>query len=915
MFRNLITRHPVPFDAEAGARAAADVPVDAGDLVAGAAGCSPYLATLIARERDWLADLWDNDPEAALDDILTMLAQAEGDASVALRVAKRRVALLVGLADLGGVWPVMRATAALTRFADAALGKALSVSLTKAAKGPVTGDGGLVAIAMGKMGAGELNYSSDIDLVLLFDEGRYDPGDYAEARAILLRVARRAMALLSDITAEGYVFRTDLRLRPDPASTPIVLSMEAAERYYEAMGRTWERAAWIKARAAAGAIAAGEGFLDRMTPFVWRRHLDFAVVEEAHDMRRRIRDHKGLAGEWQVPGHDVKLGQGGIREIEFLTQTQQIIAGGRDPSLRVRGTLEGLDRLVDAGWVAAGDRDVLTVQYRHLRAVEHRVQMVQDAQTHRIPKDAEGLRRLACFMGTDDTDAFVADLRDRMRAVEAITDPSFATPDRHEGPTAIEGAEAITDRWTTYPALRSGRARTIFARLRPGLLAALSAAARPEEALAAFDGFLRGLPSGVQLFSLFEANPRLIALLADICATAPDLARHLSQHAEVLDAVIDGSFLAPLPEEWEAPALDPAEFEESMTVLRRWHREEHFRIGVHLLRRLVDPGTAGTAYAALAQAVLSASWDVALAETARRYGRVPGLRLAALGMGSLGVGRLTARSDLDLVILHDGAEADAVSDGRRQLGPGQWAARFTQVLITVLTAPMGEGRLYEVDMRLRPSGKQGPVATPLSGFVSYQATEAWMWEHMALTRARAIAGDDELRAAAEDARRAAIRESRFSHDEVVSGLAGMRARLADAGRTGAGLSVKSGPGRMQDIELAAQAHALIAGAAERGVAEQLSVDGWLDAAARADLVAAHRLLSRVQQVLRLLTGDDPPGDLGAGGDAFLAKAVGMDDAAAVSAACDVVAAQAAEHVDAALARAGVMAEPLGEAGE
>ncbi|MEM9796442.1 MAG: glutamine-synthetase adenylyltransferase [Pseudomonadota bacterium] len=901
-----VTRAPIPFDPEAGCRAveAVSPPAAARDLVAGAAGCSPYLAGLLMRERDWLPRLWEMGVDAAMDEIVAEIGTVEGEPKAALRQAKRRAALTIALADLGGLWPTMAVTGALTRLADAALSKCLTFALDRHRKGPVCGDGGLVAMAMGKMGAGELNYSSDIDLILLFDESRYDPNDYADARAVLLRAARTAMAQMSDITSDGYVFRTDLRLRPDPGSTPIVLSMEAAERYYEAVGRTWERAAWIKARPAAGAVAAGEAFLERLAPFVWRRHLDFAALQDAHDMRLRIRGHKGIHEDWAVPGHDVKLGQGGIREIEFFTQTQQIISGGRDPRLRVRGTLDGLDRLVETDRLQAQTRDELSDIYRYLRDVEHRLQMVQDAQTHRLPIEAEGLRRIACFMGQGDARAFADDLRARFAAVARIVEPSFRPASAAASTETIEGAEAVTARWETYPALRSERARAIFDRLRPGLLAALARAARPGEALAAMDEFLRGLPAGVQILSLFEANPKLVSLLADICATAPDLARYLSRHAEVLDAVLDGTFLAPLPDDFAAPEMEIADYEGCLIRLRRWHRDTHFRIGVHLLRGLAAPDAAGRAYAALAEGTLRAAWAVAHGETVRRYGAVPGLRLAGLGMGSLGSGSLTSRSDLDLVILHDGAAAGAVSSGRRGLAPAQWAAKFTQVLITTLSAPTGDGKLYEVDMRLRPSGRQGPVATALSGFRSYQAQEAWVWEHMALTRARAVAGDPEVAEAAEAARRAVIRASRFDRMHVLAELAGMQARLREAGRAGAGLSVKTGPGRLQEIALAAQAHALIAGAEVRDVPGQLAAAGWLPVAAREALAAAHGLLSDVQQVTRLLTSADPPGALGAGGEAFLARALGRADADAVAAACDDAAEVAAAAIAAALDGAG-----------
>ena len=905
MFKDLVLRHPVPFDPQAGRDALARLspPESARALLEGVAGCSPYRLAAMDREAEWLAALWDQDPQAALEALLADIAAIEGDPKVALRQAKRRAAILVGLAEIGGVWPVMTATEAWTRVADATLDKALTHAVARFAKDELRlPDGGLVAMAMGKMGAHELNYSSDIDLVLLFDESLYAPDAYGEVRAKLLKAARLAMALMSDITPDGYVFRTDLRLRPDPASTPIVMSMEAAERYFEAMGRTWERVAWIKARPAAGNIAAGWRFLERLTPFVWRRHLDFTVVQDTQDMRMRIRDHKGFGGAWDVPGHNVKLGQGGIREIEFFTQTHQIISGGRDPSLRVRGTLEGLERLVAAGRVEAAQATKLAEEYQYFRQVEHRLQMVQDAQTHTMPKDAEGLRRIACFMGQADKAAFRDDLRRRFAEVEAITDPSFRPAAVVSVPDPIEGAAAVTERWETYPALRSGRARGIFARLRPAILTALSRAARPEEALSAFDDFLRGLPAGVQILSLFEANPVLVSLIADICTIAPDLARYLSGNAGVFDAVIGGRFMAPLPESYDPGPLDGADFEGALVALRVWHREAHFRIGVHLLRGLVRPEEAGAAYGRLAEATLRACWTAALGETARRYGQVPGLRLAGLGMGSLGAGRLTARSDLDLVVLHDGAGPDAVSDGKRSLGAAQWAAKFTQVLITALTAPMGDGRLYEVDMRLRPSGRQGPVATALSGFRSYQEGEAWVWEHMALTRARAVAGDAPTMAAAEAARAEVLATSRFSEGEVLEALADMRRRLREAGREGGGLAVKSGAGRLQDIELAAQAHALMARVPGHQVADQLGAPGWLTEAEREALARAHATLSDTQQVLRLLTGDDPPGELGTGGETFLAETLGEADADAVARACDVVAEQAGVAIDAALAR-------------
>lgn len=892
-------RAPIAYDHAAGSRAVAACapPADWAEVVAGAAGSAPFLAALFAREADWLSDVWTADPGATLDRLLADLRGRGGDPRTPLRVAKRRVAALVALADLGGAWDTMAVCAALTRFADLAVAECLSFGLARA-KG-VPDEPGLVAFAMGKMGAGELNYSSDVDLILLFDQDRHAPRDYATVRAVLIRAARMATAALSEVTADGYVFRTDLRLRPDPASTPVVQTMEAAERYYEAVGRTWERAAWIKARPCAGDVAAGARTVAALRPFVWRRHLDFAAVQDAHDMRLAIREARGMGQAWDVPGHDVKLGQGGIREIEFYAQTRQLIAGGRDPSLRDPTTLGALDALVGTGWVERDDAMALARCYRRLRDVEHRIQMTRDAQTHRIPDRPADLDRLARLDGTADTAAFVAGLRADLRSVEAIVDPFFRPASAPASAPAADPAWAAPTiaRWASYPALRSERARRTFARLQGRILAMLSDGGRREEALAAFDGFLRGLPAGAQLFALFESNPNLLVLVVDICATAPDLARFLGGNAVVLDAVLDGTFFAPL--DAPAPPDLPPEFEPAMDVLRRWHRERHFRIGVHLLRRLATPREGAAAYAALAEATVGAALTVAFAETARRYGRVAGLRVCVLAMGSLGAAWLSPRSDLDLVVIHEGGEG--VSDGPRALGPGQWAARLTQTLITVLSARTGAGRLYEVDMRLRPSGRQGPVAVTRASWSAYQSREAWVWEHLALSRARPVAGDAALRAAVEADRGTLLRESRFDCDAVIAGCAEMIGRLRSARPAGHGIAVRAGPGRIQEIELVAQAHALIGAVSATGTAEQLAVAGWLTPDARASLTEAHVLLARVSIMTRLMTAAEPPVLEGATGPAVLAATAGLSDADAVARACDVAAGRAADAIGSALA--------------
>ena len=895
-----LTRLPIAHDPAAGAEAVApfmDLPAPLRDLIAGAAGCSPYLKALLAREQDWVRAALLDDPDAALRDELAALADVPlVEMSARLRRAKRRVALLAALADLGGVWSLDQVTGALTDLADRATHVALvALVAEEIRRGKLPGMGpddaatgaGMVVLAMGKMGARELNYSSDIDLICLFDETRFAPDAYHDARAAFVRVTRKLCGLLSDYTAEGYVFRTDLRLRPDPSVTPVCLSMDAAERYYESLGRTWERAAYIKARPCAGDLAAGARFLRMLTPFVWRKHLDFAAIQDAHDMRLRIKAHKGLGGALVLEGHDLKLGQGGIREIEFFTQTRQLIAGGRDPDLRSPRTVEGLQALAAKGWIPQDLADALCAHYVEHREIEHRLQMVQDAQTQTLPTSGEGFDRIARFCGQADTGAFRARLLDRLRDVAQRTEGFFA-PDANPAvaePELSAQAQDLVEGWRSYAALRSERAKQIFKRVRPTLLAKLHEAADPEAALVQFDRFLGGLPAGVQLFSLFEANPQLIDLIVDICATAPRLAAYLSRNAAVFDAVIGGGFFSPWPDlatlsrdlSDRLGALD--DYERQLDAARIWAREWHFRIGVHHLRGLIDPFEASGQYATLAEACLSALWPVVVAEFARKHGAPPGAGACVLGMGSLGAGRLNAASDLDLIVIYD-ADADAMSDGARPLDARSYYARLTKAFLTAISAPTAEGRLYEVDMRLRPSGRQGPVATGLAAFMDYQRTEAWTWEHLALTRARRVAGSAELGARIEDFRRALLAE-KSRGPTLRDDVADMRARLAEAKPAHSLWDTKAGPGRLMDIELGAQFCALAAGHPARRVEAQLRAGaraGVIDAGQEQALLAAYRLCWTMQATGRLLADRiSDIGDLGQAGQRFILASAGAQD--------------------------------------
>ncbi len=916
---NAITRMPRPFTKGHLGDFQQAVPWASGDifdLLQGTAGSSPYLHGLIVKEAEWLESALD-DLDGALPSVFAALREGPVDKRAAdLRIAKRRVALLTALADLSGAWQLEQVTGALSDFADLAVQLAIEATVgAEIRRGKIPGateddigvGAGLVALAMGKMGAGELNYSSDIDLICLFDETRFDRDDFLDARAGLIKATRNMSKMLNDLTAEGYVFRTDLRLRPDPAVTPVCVSMDAAEHYYESLGRTWERAAYIKARAAAGDIKAGEQFLNTIRPFVWRRHLDFAAIQDAHDMRLKIREHKGLGGPITLDGHNMKLGRGGIREIEFFTQTRQLISGGRDPDLRVRGTVDGLRVLTAKGWVPQDASDKLIEHYRAHREVEHRVQMIQDAQTHDLPRSPDGFERLAALSGLN-VDDMKRDISQRLEEVHALTESFFAPDATAAKPDEDEDTfgEKLIARWPSYPAMRSSRATEIFERLRPDIVRRLKASARPDEALVAFDGFLAGLPAGVQLFSLFEANPQLVDLLIDIVTMSPELARYLSQNSRVFDAVLGGDFFAPWAgvEKLTADLAEALEsekdYERKLDASRRHGKEWHFRIGVHLLRGLITATEAAAQYAELAEATLASLWPIVVAEFARKYGPPPGKGAAVIGMGSLGAGQMHARSDLDVIVIYD-ADGAEMSDGPKSLSVRPYYARLTQALVTAVTAPMSEGRIYEIDMRLRPSGNQGPVATSLTSFKDYQQNQAWLWEHLALTRARAVAGEVALGQEV-----MAFRDELLSQPQdrakVLKEVSDMRDRIAQAKGDGGIWDFKIGRGKMQEIELLSQAGALLCtGAPPANVALSLKSAaecGWLDPDTSQHLAETYKKLWALQCGAKLLSGEQiDPEQIAESSAQFLCRLAGASDFQELEATLRVAVETAAQMID------------------
>ena len=878
-------------------------------------GNSPFLSRVALSDVAYLPLYFAGSPDRTMADMLAALsrdldgAEEMDGAMTHLRVARRRAAVLVALADVGGVWNLLQVTDALSRFADAAISGAVRWLLRDAAR---RGElrlqdetraeigSGLVILGMGKLGANELNYSSDVDLIALYDHDAVPYIGKRSAQDCYIRLIQSLVKMLQEPTRDGYVLRTDLRLRPDPGVTPVVVSMHGAEQYYESMGQNWERAAMIKARPVAGDLAAGDGFLEHLQPFIWRRNLDYAAIADIHSIMRKIHNHAGDddIAALTIEGHNVKLGRGGIRDIEFFAQTQQLIAGGREPTLRAAATCDALDALARGGWIDGAAAEELTVAYEFLRQLEHRLQMIADEQTQTMPRTAEGVAHLACFMGHGGEDAFRAELLhhlarvhhhhgmlfDTAPALSGMANLIFSgTDDDPESLAAltamgfegVQGISATVRGWHhgRYRALRSTRARELLTTLLPALLQAFADTANPNATLGRFDRFLSNLPAGVQLFSMLTARPQLLELLAEIMGSAPRLANYLAENSNVVDAMTSAEFLAAPPTlaalraEFAAELNTAADFEDVLDLTRRRVKEHKFQIGVQVLGATIDADRSGGGYADLAEAAL-ASLLPRVADAfadAERHGHIDGGAVAVLAMGKLGSREMTGESDLDLIFVYDYPDNDSTSDGGRPLLGQQYFSRLCQRLINAMTVPTAEGKLYEVDMRLRPSGNSGPVATRFDGFGDYQRNEAWTWEHMALTRARAIVGGEDLVERVRGTISEVLCRPR-DRTAIAADVIAMRQRLVrQAGRGGANLwDLKMVRGGLLDIEFIAQflqlAHASSAAQVlHPNTCKALSQLARADFLSRRDadaLIAASCLYRDLMALLRIAVAGD-----------------------------------------------------------
>jgi glutamate-ammonia-ligase adenylyltransferase len=890
-------------------------------LLHAVAGNSPFLAQCLQRDAAFACELLKEGPDLTFDRILSALKNpmhAEDDTNTLmsfLREAKRNAALTIAVGDISEVWDVDKVMRGLSTFADASLSLCTRHVLRMHAKAgrlalvnkddPEVGSG-YVVLALGKLGARELNYSSDVDLIVLYDSEKVCIEDKDSLGPTFVRATRDIVRIMEERTGDGYVHRTDLRLRPDPGTTPIAISTIAAETYYESVGQNWERMAMIRARPVAGDIKLGEEFLHHLRPFVWRKNLDFAAIQDIHSVKRQINTHRG-GHTLAVNGHNIKLGRGGIREIEFFAQTQQLIWGGRNPELRGRELYGVLDTLVGHGRVLAETAGELKEAYSFLRRIEHRLQMVNDKQTHEIPKTDDKVEDIAIFSGYDDGASFRKALLEQLHCVEKHYGNLFGDFEDlgGRGSLVFTGNEQHPDTEATldgmgytnplkifntvriwhygrYRATRSERSRQLLTELMPQLLQALANTANPDFAFAKFDEFLSRLPAGLQLLSLLHANPNLLDLVAMVMGNAPLLADWLSHNPHLLDYVLSDEFDRPIEDgkTMEADlqeALKEADhFEHVLDITRRWTNDHKFRIGIQVLRGITDGIAAGPALTSVAETVIRVLVPAVEDEFAAQHGRIVGAGMTAVACGKLGGRELMHGSDLDLVFVYDHNDYVDASDGRKPLEPGVYFMRLAQRIVSAISAPTSEGKLYEIDLRLRPSGNKGPIAVRVDGYFNYLKGSAWTWELMALTRARPISGPTELQAQISAGIHNLLTMPRDAN-KLILDVDDMRSRMICEHRSDSVWDIKHHRGGLVDIEFIAQKLQLSFGPENSTVLSpttmealrKLSAANALSPDDAGVLISALKLWQGLQSIIRLIgperldDGQPPAGQVNA----------------------------------------------------
>lgn len=746
---------------------------------------SPFLAALFLRHPIQAIEFLTQPPHKCFEDLVARLCatrdsrESETDFMAFLRHQKNLTALLIAIADVSGIWPLAEVTQRLSKFANLCLQLAVAKALrTRMLAGDLpwpkgldpssalstdhNTDCGYFILGLGKLGADELNYSSDIDLIALYDP---DAVAYTGRKSIsdcFIKLTQDVVRYIDQRTMDGYVFRVDLRLRPDPGAMPVALSVGAAVSYYQSIAANWERSAMIKAAFAAGDADRANAYLDELSSWIWRRNMDFEILRDIAAIKNQINRHYEVL-DADFAGFDVKLGLGGIREIEFYAQINQLLFGGRNPSLRCRGTLQALNELKALQLVPAKTVEDLGDAYGFLRTVEHRIQMTNDEQCHSIPEDRDNIKRLACFLGYQSPADFEAELAlhtdlvnkhydallpEKQKTVDFASKANLRTWLKDAAFDDPEGALTLISAWQfgRYRSLRASRARSLLTQCLPQLLPSFALASSPDAALKRFDTFLGQLPAGVQFFSLLQANPSLLDLLARIIGLAPALSAILAKTPALWDAVLDSQFFEPVEAknilglELQTRLSTARDYQDALDYVRRFFAETKFRCGVQMLEGIAEPAEISLALSNMADVILEALVPIIEKDFILKHGEFDGgdHGIAILALGKYGGRELTHTSDLDIVFLYPDVPEGIFSNGNKPLSPAVYYTRLAQHIITAITALTPEGRLFDIDTRLRPSGAQGPLAVSLQSFQKYYQTSAWTWEFLALTRSRLI---------------------------------------------------------------------------------------------------------------------------------------------------------------------------------
>ncbi len=794
---------------------------------------------------------------------LTVEAETLEDISRELRLYKKREFLRIGARDLLGLSHFDEVAGELSDLACAALQRAVdfSFSMLKDRYGrPLftdedkdTKEAEFVVIGLGKLGGGELNFSSDIDIMYIYSsdrgatsgiEGR--AGTSIALHTFFIKLAKLVTRLISAVTEEGAVFRTDLDLRPEGRSGELANSLRSAEIYYESWGQCWERAAMIKARPVAGSMELGGKFMDMIRPFVYRRYLDFTAIEEIRAMKERI-DASLLRRNPKTV--DVKLGAGGIREIEFFIQALQLIHGGKDPSIRERNSIKAIERLAQGGYIEQRDAAVLKESYIFLRNLEHRIQIVEGRQTQAVPARPAELERLARMMGFKDEaqkragELFWEEYRKRTAGVHRLFRSLFYKSEekRHtpevpeEVRLLVAGGLADKDAQKKLSSLgfrdtdaalkkiallRDGppgarlstRARTLLQNIAPLLLHYASLSPDPDRSLIHIERFISSVGARTVVYSLLRENPGVMEELVKLFGTSEFLSRELIEHPERLDLLLSRELSRPVktPEEIQREldsVLDyRGDYEENLENLRRFRNQEIFRIGFNDVTGRLGPAEVSGQITFVAEAALEASLRLAREVLRPRYGLPHVARFCIIGLGKLGAGELIYGSDLDILFLYEEAEDERETPGPGRISIHEFFVKLAQRIISILSLNTREGFVFRVDTRLRPSGSAGPLVVSRPSFTGYHRAGTSVWERQALTRARAVAGDREFGRCVLDEVAGAV-YSKALDKEDIDELLRIRRRmeLEIARETGTRYNIKTGRGGLVDIEFLVQA--------------------------------------------------------------------------------------------------------------